>query len=96
LKRKSSSRGRFTPHTWGNGIGLAANLHLTAGAGNASFIEFPYDPPEWSITRRDFVLQTPIEPDAQGWLVLDESPGLGLALDEDALRATLASGSTWQ
>ncbi len=38
----------FTPHTWGNGIGVLANLHLTAGTVGAPFIEFPFDPPEWS------------------------------------------------
>jgi L-alanine-DL-glutamate epimerase-like enolase superfamily enzyme len=60
----------FTPHTWGNGIGLAANLHLTAGAASAPFIEFPYDPPEWSIERRDFMLTQPIDVDDEGWLTL--------------------------
>src|SRR5690606_24643743 len=43
----------FTPHTWGNGIGLVANAHLTAGAASAPFIEFPFDPPEWTTERRD-------------------------------------------
>jgi L-alanine-DL-glutamate epimerase-like enolase superfamily enzyme len=85
----------FTPHTWGNGIGLAANLHLTAGAAAAPFIEFPYDPPEWSIERRDFMLQHPIDIDAEGWLNLSDAPGLGLDIDEAALDATLAKRSTY-
>ena len=38
----------FTPHTWGNGIGLLANAHLTAGTVDAPFLEFPFDPPEWT------------------------------------------------
>ena len=38
----------FTPHTWGNGIGLLANAHLTAGTVGAPFLEFPFDPPEWT------------------------------------------------
>ena len=35
----------FTPHTWTNGIGLLANLHVAAGVGGGPFLEFPYDPP---------------------------------------------------
>jgi L-alanine-DL-glutamate epimerase-like enolase superfamily enzyme len=85
----------FTPHTWGNGIGLAANLHLTAGAASAPFIEFPYDPPEWSIERRDFMLTQPIDVDDEGWLTLSDEPGLGLTLDEDVLAATQSSRSTY-
>ena len=46
----------FTPHTWGNGIGLLANAHLTAGTVDAPFLEFPFDPPEWTTARRDFPL----------------------------------------
>ncbi|TKC82985.1 mandelate racemase/muconate lactonizing enzyme family protein [Trinickia terrae] len=96
LAQAVEARGKvFTPHTWGNGIGLAANLHLTAGAANAPFIEFPYDPPEWSIERRDFMLQAPIDIDSEGWLNLSDAPGLGLAIDEAALDATLAKRSTY-
>ncbi len=77
----------FTPHTWTNGIGLLANLHLTAGAGNASYIEYPYDPPEWPAAARDFMLQAPTIA-VDGWLDAGESPGLGIVLDEDRLRET--------
>ncbi len=45
----------FTPHTWTNGIGLLANLHVAAGVGGGPFIEFPYDPPGWTPERRDFM-----------------------------------------
>lgn len=90
------SRGKvFTPHTWGNGIGLAANLHLTAGAASAPFIEFPYDPPQWSVERRDFMLHHPIDIDAHGWLNLSNAPGLGLSIDEAALARTEATASTY-
>ena len=41
----------FTPHTWGNGIGLLANAHLVAGTVGAPFLEFPFDPPEWTTAR---------------------------------------------
>jgi L-alanine-DL-glutamate epimerase-like enolase superfamily enzyme len=78
----------FTPHTWTNGIGILANAHLTVGLGAAPFIEFPYDPPEWSLARRDFMLETPVDVDANGDLVLPDAPGLGFVLDEARLAAT--------
>lgn len=78
----------FTPHTWTNGIGVLANAHLSAGLGAAPFIEFPYDPPEWSLDRRDFMLEAPLDVDANGELVLSQTPGLGIVLDEARLEAT--------
>jgi L-alanine-DL-glutamate epimerase-like enolase superfamily enzyme len=33
----------FTPHSWTNGIDVLANAHLTAGAGDAPFLEDPFD-----------------------------------------------------
>jgi len=79
----------FTPHTWGHGIQLMANAHLMAGvAGEESFLEFPFDPPEWSPERRDFGLAEPIETDGDGYLALSEAPGLGIELDEDLLART--------
>jgi L-alanine-DL-glutamate epimerase-like enolase superfamily enzyme len=78
----------FTPHTWSNGLGFVANAHLAVGAGNPPYLEFPYDPPEWSAERRDFMLAEPIAPPAGGVLVLSDAPGLGVALDNDRLAAT--------
>ena len=75
----------FTPHTWGNGIGLIANAHLTAGTVGAPFLEFPFDPPEWSTARRDYVLTETIEVDGDGWITLSDRPGLGCTLHEAAL-----------
>jgi L-alanine-DL-glutamate epimerase-like enolase superfamily enzyme len=84
----------FTPHTWGNGIGLLGNAHVMAGVGAASYLEFPWDPPEWTLARRDFILSAPIDIDASGDLVLSEAPGLGFELDEARLRQTLVTGDT--
>ncbi|MDQ0467670.1 mandelate racemase/muconate lactonizing enzyme family protein [Labrys wisconsinensis] len=78
----------FTPHTWTNGMGVVANCHLTAGLCDAPFVEFPYDPPEWSTKRRDFMMATPLEVDADGMIVLSGAPGLGYALDEAVLAKT--------
>lgn len=76
----------FTPHTWTNGIGLLANLHVAAGVGGGPFIEFPYDPPGWTPERRDFMLAEPIRPGVDGVLRVPTTPGLGIVLDEVAVR----------
>ena len=77
----------FTPHTWSNGLGVAANAHLACGAGNPPFLEFPYDPPEWSAERRDYMLSETLAFE-HGWMILGDAPGLGVALDEDRLAKT--------
>jgi L-alanine-DL-glutamate epimerase-like enolase superfamily enzyme len=74
----------LTPHTWTNGIGLLANLHLAAAVG-VPFLEFPFDPPAWTVERRDFMLAEPLRPDADGFLTVPPLPGLGIVLDEDAV-----------
>ena len=71
-----------------NGIGLMANAQLMAGVAGQSFIELPWDPPEWTPKRRDFMLTEAIEPDAEGRLVMPDRPGLGIELDEEVLRRT--------
>ncbi len=78
----------FSPHSWGNGIGLLANAHLAAGCAGSPYLEYPFDPPEWTPARRDFMLAEPVEVDADGMLVLSDAPGLGLRLDEKRLEAT--------
>jgi D-galactarolactone cycloisomerase len=75
----------FTPHTWTNGIGLLANLHVAAGVGGGPFLEYPYDPPGWTPERRDFMLAEPIRPGRDGILRVPEAPGLGIVLDEAAV-----------
>ena len=85
----------FTPHTWGNGIGVMANLHLTAGTVATPFIEFPFDPPEWSTARRDVILTETIEADGDGWITLSDRPGLGVELDEAVLARTLSGQATF-
>lgn len=81
IAAEASARGLiFSPHTWGNGIGLMANLHLTAGTVGTPFIEYPFDPPQWTPERRDFVLSRTIDIDENGYLVLPDAPGLGIEL----------------
>ena len=72
----------FVPHTWTNGIGLAANLHVMAAV-DADWCEYPIEPP-WTPEARDFVLSSPIEHD-DGHVSPPEDPGLGVQLDRDHL-----------
>lgn len=78
----------FTPHTWTNGMGLTANAHLVAGMGDSPFMEYPYDPPEWDLPLRDFMMAEPLGVDAEGWLNLPETPGMGYELNGPALDRT--------
>jgi L-alanine-DL-glutamate epimerase-like enolase superfamily enzyme len=79
-------RGRwFTPHTWTNGLGLLANLHVAAGVGGGPYLEFPYDPPGWTEQRRDFFLAEPVQIDGDGCVRVPAAAGLGAAIDEAAV-----------
>jgi D-galactarolactone cycloisomerase len=75
----------FTPHTWTNGIGVLANLHVCCGIGGGPYLEYPYDPPGWTPERRDFMLAEPLRIDADGCLAVGAAPGFGIDLDEDAI-----------
>jgi L-alanine-DL-glutamate epimerase-like enolase superfamily enzyme len=75
----------FTPHTWSNGLGLLANLHVAAGVDAGPYLEFPYDPPGWTPERRDFFMQ-PVDIDSEGNLVVPTTPGLGVTIDWDAVK----------
>jgi len=79
---------KFTPHTWTNGMGVTANAHLTGGLCDAPWFEYPYDPPEWGLERRDFMMAEPLRVDAGGWIDLGSAPGFGYALNEELLART--------
>jgi D-galactarolactone cycloisomerase len=75
----------FTPHTWTNGLGVLANLHVACGVGAGPFFEFPFDPPGWTVERRDFFLAEPLRIDADGCVAVPARPGLGAVMAEDAI-----------
>jgi len=83
----------FTPHTWTNGIGLLANLHVCCGVGGGPYLEYPYDPPGWTPERRDFMLARPVTVDGDGCLAVGDAPGLGIELDEDAVAHCAAAAT---
>jgi len=78
---------RFNPHTWTNGIGLRVNMQVMGAVANSDWCEFPYDPPGWIPEARDAMLAEPIRIDPDGFVTLPETPGLGIELDEDRLKA---------
>jgi L-alanine-DL-glutamate epimerase-like enolase superfamily enzyme len=82
----------FTPHTWTNGLGLLANLHVAAGVGGGPYVEFPYDPPGWTEERRDFFLAEPVRIDPDGSLSVPAAPGLGARIDHDAIARYTRAG----
>jgi L-alanine-DL-glutamate epimerase-like enolase superfamily enzyme len=75
----------FSPHTWTNGVGMIANLHLAMAVSTVPFIEVPFDPPAWSPERRDWMLPRPTGIAADGTIRPSVGPGLGVSLDLDAL-----------
>jgi len=75
----------YTPHTWGDGLVLLANLHVCAALSTAPFVEFPYDPPNWTPERRDFILPAPLQPSGPGYIDLPDTPGLGVTIDWERL-----------
>ena len=78
---------KYTPHTWTNGIGFAVNLQLMAASGFADEkeLEYPLSPPGWVVEARDGILTRPFAHE-QGSLDVPAGPGLGIDVDERALR----------
>ncbi len=77
----------YTPHTWTNGFGFAVNLQLMAASGFAGEkeLEYPYNPPGWTVEARDGVLMEPFRHD-RGVVRVPDKPGLGIEVDRRALR----------
>lgn len=78
---------QFSPHTWTNGVGLAANLQLMGSCMNCPYCEFPLEPPGWVPEARDFMLKNPFGIDKEGFIHLPEGPGLGIELDMEKITA---------
>jgi L-alanine-DL-glutamate epimerase-like enolase superfamily enzyme len=77
--------GIYSPHTWGDGLVLLANLHVSAALSTAPFVEYGFDPPGWTPERRDYILPAPLLPSAPATITLTDVPGLGVEIDWQAL-----------
>jgi L-alanine-DL-glutamate epimerase-like enolase superfamily enzyme len=71
---------QMVPHGWNTAIGLAADLHLTASMPVARYVEFLTPSPYM-----DRLVTNPMKPDAAGYLLVPQGPGLGVELDRAAL-----------
>ncbi|UCD84611.1 MAG: mandelate racemase/muconate lactonizing enzyme family protein [Deltaproteobacteria bacterium] len=76
----------FSPHTWTNGIGLLINLQVYAAFPRKTYLEYPYESPGWIPASRDAVLESPIVVSPRGTIPVPNTPGLGIAINERALR----------
>lgn len=72
----------IAPHHGGNGLGVAAHLHLIASIPNARYIELIQEPQKLDTTDFQGIVAEPLVPDADGYISLPEGPGLGVELRE--------------
>jgi D-galactarolactone cycloisomerase len=68
------------PHGWNTGVGLVADLHLTAAANNAKWVE--YLTPEPYL---EDVFLSPFTLDAEGYLPIPTGPGYGVEWNWDGI-----------
>jgi L-alanine-DL-glutamate epimerase-like enolase superfamily enzyme len=71
----------LVPHGWNTAIGLAADLHLTAALPVARYVEYLTPSPYL-----DELITEPFRPDADGYLQVPTTPGLGIQLNREALK----------
>jgi D-galactarolactone cycloisomerase len=77
---------RVVPHTWTNGIGLVANLHLAAAIPTCDWLEFPHDPGSgWTAAAGNQMLIDPPWIDADGCVPVPDRPGFGFELDYERI-----------
>jgi L-alanine-DL-glutamate epimerase-like enolase superfamily enzyme len=82
IAHKAEDHGvRLIPHGWNTAVGLAADLQLAAAFPRTDLVEF--------ISGSAFVDDLPARPwrlDDEGMLPIPDSPGLGIEINQDALR----------
>src|SRR6185503_17451741 len=71
---------RLIPHGWNTAVGLAADLHLASALPATDLVEYI-----GGSVYLDGLVAGGWHLDADGMLAIPESPGLGLALDREAL-----------
>jgi D-galactarolactone cycloisomerase len=72
---------RFIPHGWNTAVGLAADLQLSSAFSDTDFVEYITGSPYV-----DEIVAIPWQLDADGMLAIPATPGLGIALNPDAVR----------
>lgn len=69
---------QFIPHGWNTAIGLAADLHLASAIPGTDMVEYITGSPFI-----DEIVELPWRLDEEGKLEIPDSPGLGIALNND-------------
>ena len=72
----------FVPHHGGNGIGIAAHMHLSASCPNSPYVELLQEEPVLRLDRFQGIITEPFRPDADGMVQLPAKPGLGIDLND--------------
>lgn len=83
IARAAEERGRrVIPHSYKTNISIAANLHFLASLESEELLEYSLSPSplRWELTRGSLL----VEPD--GTVVVPDSPGLGVTLNEETVR----------
>jgi D-galactarolactone cycloisomerase len=75
------------PHHGEDGFGFLAHLHLCASAPNTPYVEIFNEPPAYPAQVFQAILAEPLLPDANGDILLPQSPGLGVEPHPDLLKA---------
>jgi D-galactarolactone cycloisomerase len=75
-------------HTWGDGVALAASVHLAAALQDCIVMEldYTYNPLREELLDEPFTVEN-------GYLIPPEKPGLGIELNEEALERFAFSGA---
>jgi D-galactarolactone cycloisomerase len=71
----------YVPHGWNTAVGLAADLQLVAAMPVARYVEYLTPSPYM-----DELITAPFRPDAEGYLQIPTTPGLGVELNREALK----------
>jgi L-alanine-DL-glutamate epimerase-like enolase superfamily enzyme len=82
-----TQRVRFVPHSWSSAINTAASLHVYAASTNGEVFEIKPAP---SPMQHELV-ENPIE-QKDGWIAVPNTPGLGITIDEKAVKKYLYQG----
>ena len=81
---------KMIPHGWNTAVGLAADLHLASALPGTDLVEY--------ITGSPFIDEIVAEPwklDEDGCLAIPDLPGLGVALDPDAVARLTGGLQLW-
>jgi len=81
---------QVNPHVWGAVVAQRASLHLIASLPVANPSLFPREPVfEYDCSDHPFrrvLVDRPV-PHANGWIAIDDRPGLGIEVNREALRS---------